>query len=100
MYVHPVHTLISFNQAALPGAAVMLFEWDESKQKSNLAKHGIDFQDAIRIFDGPVFEKASRVRGENRIMAIGLLEDIEIVAIYVIRGKGRRLISARRGPSQ
>ncbi len=32
----------------------MLFEWDESKRQANLAKHHIDFQDAIRIFDGPV----------------------------------------------
>jgi uncharacterized DUF497 family protein len=74
----------------------MLFEWDESKRQSNLAKHRIDFQDALRIFDGPVFEKATRSRGENRILAIGLLEDIEIVVVYVIRGKQRRIISARR----
>jgi uncharacterized DUF497 family protein len=38
----------------------MLFEWDESKRQSNLAKHRIDFQDALRIFDGPVFEKVNR----------------------------------------
>ena len=36
----------------------MLFEWDESKRQANLAKHRIDFQDAIGIFDGPVFERA------------------------------------------
>jgi uncharacterized DUF497 family protein len=41
----------------------MLFEWDESKRKSNLAKHLIDFQDALRIFDGLAFEKASRSHG-------------------------------------
>ena len=74
----------------------MLFEWDESKRKSNLAKHLIDFQDALRIFNGPVFEKATRSRGEDRILAIGLLEDIEIVVVYVIRGEHRRIISARR----
>ena len=74
----------------------MLFEWDESKRQSNLAKHHIDFQDALRIFDGPVFEKASRSRGEDRIVAIGLIEDVEIVVVYAIRGKRRRIISARR----
>ena len=34
----------------------MLFEWDESKRQANLAKHHIDFRDAKRVFDGPVFE--------------------------------------------
>jgi uncharacterized DUF497 family protein len=74
----------------------MLFEWDESKRQSNLVKHLIDFQDALRIFDAPVFEKTSSSRGEERVLAIGLLENIEIVVVYVIRGKRRRIISARR----
>lgn len=29
----------------------MLFEWDENKNKSNIEKHGIDFNDAITIFE-------------------------------------------------
>lgn len=74
----------------------MLFEWDESKRKSNFAKHRIDFRDAVRIFEGPVFEKANRSHGEDRVLAIGLIEDIEIVVVYVIRGEHRRIISARR----
>ena len=74
----------------------MLFEWDESKRQANLAKHHIDFQDAKRVFDGPVFEKIESRHGEDRIFAIGLMEDIEIVVVYVMRGKRRRIISARR----
>ena len=74
----------------------MLFEWDESKRQANLAKHHIDFQDAKRVFDGPVFERMESRHGENRIFAIGLMEDIEIVVVYVMRGKRRRIISARR----
>ena len=54
------------------------------------------FQDAKRIFDGPVFEKAESRHGEDRIVAIGLMEDIEIVVVYVMRGNRRRIISARR----
>jgi uncharacterized DUF497 family protein len=30
------------------------------------------------------------------VLAVGLLEDIEIVVIYTARGKYRRMISARR----
>ena len=74
----------------------MLFEWDESKRQANLAKHHIDFQDAKRVFDGPVFERMESRHGEERIFAIGLMEDIEIVVVYVMRGKRRRIISARR----
>jgi len=74
----------------------MLFEWDEGKRRANLVKHLIDFQDAIEIFDGPVFEVARRRRSEDRVLAIGLMEDIEIVVVYVMRGGRRRVISARR----
>ena len=74
----------------------MLFEWDESKRQANLAKHHIDFQDAKRIFDGPVFERMESRHDEERILAIGLMEDIEIVVVYVMRGQRRRIISARR----
>jgi uncharacterized protein len=74
----------------------MLFEWDESKRQTNLAKHGIDFRDALRVFDGPVFESVNRRRGEERIVAIGSMEGIEIVLVYVALGKQRRIISARR----
>ncbi|MFI5115139.1 MAG: BrnT family toxin [Terriglobales bacterium] len=56
----------------------------------------MDFQDAKQVFDGPVFEKIESRHGEDRIVAIGLMEDIEIVVVYVMRGKRRRLISARR----
>lgn len=74
----------------------MLFEWDESKRQANLAKHHIDFRDAKRVFDGPVLERIDSRHGEDRIFAIGLMENIEIVVVYVMRGKRRRIISARR----
>ena len=74
----------------------MLFEWDESKRQANLAKHHIDFQDAIQVFDGPLFERMGSRHEEDRTVAIGLMEDIEIVVVYVMRGKRRRIISARR----
>ena len=74
----------------------MLFEWDESKRQANLEKHHIDFRDAQRVFDAPVFEKIERRHGEDRFVAIGLIEDVEIVVVYVVRGNWRRMISARR----
>jgi uncharacterized DUF497 family protein len=74
----------------------MLFEWDESKRQANLTKHCIDFLDAIGVFGGPVFERMNRRRGEDRMVAIGSVEGVEIVVIYVMRGQRRRIISARR----
>jgi hypothetical protein len=74
----------------------MLFEWDERKRKANLAKHHIDFLDAAKIFDGPVFENSDDRHAEHRVVAVGLMEDIEIVVVFVYRGTRRRIISARR----
>jgi uncharacterized protein (DUF4415 family)/uncharacterized DUF497 family protein len=52
----------------------MAFESDAAKNTANFAKHGIDFQDAVRIFEGPVLEKIDRRRdyGEERIAAVGV----------------------------
>ncbi len=33
----------------------MLFDWDETKAKSNLAKHGVSFDEATSVFDDPLF---------------------------------------------
>ena len=74
----------------------MLFEWDENKRSANLAKHHIDFHDAKGIFDGPVFESLESRKGEDRVVAIGSIEGIDIVVVYVLRGNRRRIISARR----
>lgn len=31
----------------------MDFEWDEDNRKAHLVKHGVDFRDALQMFDGP-----------------------------------------------
>jgi uncharacterized DUF497 family protein len=35
----------------------MNYVWDRRKSLSNLTRHGIAFEDAVRIFDGPTLEK-------------------------------------------
>ena len=76
----------------------MAFEWDAAKHTANLAKHGIDFRDAVRILDGPVLEKIDRRRnyGEERIAAIGIAVGLDLYVVYTIGGGKRRIISARR----
>ena len=76
----------------------MAFEWDAAKNAANIAKHRIDFEEAIRIFDGPVLEKADdrREYGEVRIVAFGVVDNRELAVVYTMRGERRRIISARR----
>jgi len=54
----------------------MLFEWDERKNRSNIAKHGVGFAVGSRIFDGPVLTSiASRtIYNEVREISIGKVE--------------------------
>jgi uncharacterized DUF497 family protein len=51
----------------------MEFEWDESKNRSNITNHGIDFIRAKEIFDGLILETLDDRfdYGETRFLAIG-----------------------------
>ena len=61
----------------------MNFNWDRRKNRTNLACHGITFEDAIRIFEGPTLEKVDDRfdYGETRVYAIGVVSGIEITLI-------------------
>jgi uncharacterized DUF497 family protein len=77
----------------------MEFSWDTKKNRRNVAKHGISFEDACRIFEGPTLERVDDRfdYGELRVHAVGLVEGIEITVIYTdIRDNKRRIISAWR----
>ncbi|HEY1720907.1 MAG TPA: BrnT family toxin [Magnetospirillaceae bacterium] len=74
------------------------FEWDSRKRETNLEKHGIDFEEAMLIFRGPIHIQSARpgANGEERLMAIGVLEHRPIAVIFTTRDEVCRLISARR----
>lgn len=76
----------------------MDFEWDEAKRRANLRKHGIDFMDAVRIWDGWVLEQIDlrEDHAEDRYRGIGLLGDRAIVVAFTWRGARTRIISARK----
>jgi len=75
----------------------MDFEWDEDKRQSNILNHGIDFERAKEIWQGPVLEVPSLQsrHSEERFLAIGQSEGRFITVVFTWRGKNRRLISAR-----
>lgn len=75
-----------------------MIEWDEVKSQATYEARGFDFALAARIFDGDTLEGEDQRRdyGEQRIRAIGQVDDLVLVVVYTWRGRSRRLISARR----
>ncbi|RKU14364.1 hypothetical protein C6502_00670 [Candidatus Poribacteria bacterium] len=76
----------------------MEFEWDSIKNQRNIEKHGIDFVDAVRIFERPTLTVVDNRHnyGEKRIAAMGTVEDVILYVVYTIRDGIWRIISARR----
>ena len=75
----------------------MTFEWDEAKNRANVRKHGVDFETAKRIFDGPVVTGIDQRKdyGEDRSITIGRVARSLIVVAHTQREGRVRLISAR-----
>lgn len=76
-----------------------MFEWDDAKNELNIAKHGVGFATAVRIFDGPVFTSIDRRfdYGEVRENSLGMVDGVLCLAVtHTDRHGVRRLISARR----
>jgi hypothetical protein len=77
----------------------MKFDWGHAKNEANLEKHGISFDEAKHIFDGPILTRADDRQdyGENRGISLWALSpDAVLVVVHTERGDKIRLISARR----
>lgn len=73
------------------------FEYDQHKSYTNLAKHGIDFIDAQRIWHDPDFiEIQVNSVDEARSLVIGRVADKHWSAVITYRGANIRIISVRR----
>ncbi len=60
-------------------------------------KHGIDFKEAVRIFDGrPVVLAPSKYPDEERWIATGKLSGQMFSVVYTFRDNRIRIITARR----
>lgn len=76
----------------------MDFEWDEAKNAANVRKHGIDFADAMTIFEAWTLTAIDdRLDyGEVRSVSIGPMANLLIATvIHTDRSNRIRLISAR-----
>lgn len=82
----------------------MKFEWDETKNKENVKKHGVAFEEAASIFLNKIMEEPDIDHSdeEDRYKAVGISVCLrELLVVYCIREKIgsekiTRIISARK----
>ena len=76
----------------------MRLTYDPAKREKTLIERGLDFQDALIVFEGPTveIEDARKDYGERRIICYGRLEDRLVVVGYTPRGADRHVFSMRK----
>lgn len=87
----------------------MEFEWDEQKNRANITKHGIDFEQAKALFDDPYLVSRVDERfeyGEVREVSIGQMplvtqgQTLIVLVVHTERNGITRIISARKATKQ
>jgi uncharacterized DUF497 family protein len=75
----------------------MGFEYDPDKSAENNRKHGIDFEEARKLWaDARLVEIPARTTDELRWLLVGMIGGKHWSAIITRRGDNIRLISVRR----
>jgi len=62
----------------------MLFDWDDKKAESNLAKHGVSFVEATTVFGDPLsetFDDPDHSFDERRYIIIGMSENNRLLLV-------------------
>ncbi len=81
----------------------MDYEWDPAKAKANLAKHGVDFADAVLALDDDhclTVQDDSSVY-ESRFVTLGADPYGKLlIVVFTHRGDSIRIISARGATKQ
>ena len=78
------------------------FEWDENKNRTNIRKHGISFQEASTAFFDPlglIRYDPDYSKEEERYLLLGMTSSLRLLVVsYCIREafENVRIISARR----
>ena len=77
----------------------MKFEWDKDKERRNIRKHAISFDEAVTVFYDPVsatFADTDHSIEEDRFITIGYSSQRRLFVIsHTERGDVIRIISAR-----
>jgi len=76
----------------------MEITYDAEKRELTLEKRGLDFEDAVHVFAGPVFdlEDDRQNYGETRWLTFGLLNERMVALVWTPRGEARHIISMRK----
>lgn len=76
----------------------MDFDWDPLRRAKGLAERGIDFADAVAIFNGHVLviDDHRKDDGETRRIAVGLVGDKFAAVVFTDRDETRWVITAWR----
>lgn len=76
----------------------MRVSYDPSKREKALTDRGLDFEDAVVVFDGLTVEVEDTRKdyGEKRIICYGLLAGRMVVVGYTPRGTVRHIFSMRK----
>src|SRR5436190_14144184 len=72
--------------------------WDESKRRSNLRDHGLDFVGVDTIWEGFTVtrEDLRASYGEVRLVTFGVLEGVVVVLVHTDRDEEMHVISLRK----
>lgn len=75
-----------------------MITWDEPKRRANLRKHGFDFVDAEKVFDGVTYtyEDDRLAYGEQRFVTLGLLREVVVSVVHTEDGDDIHIISLRK----
>jgi hypothetical protein len=73
-------------------------DWDETKRRANLRKHGLDFSDAEDVFSAITYtiEDQRFSYDEPRFITLGLLRDTVVVIAHTEVRDRIRIISMRK----
>lgn len=75
----------------------MDFEFDPAKSEANRAKHGIDFREAVALWDDEHrLEIPARTTDEPRSLVVGRIAGTHWSAVVTYRGEKTRIVSVRR----
>jgi uncharacterized DUF497 family protein len=76
----------------------MEFAWSEAKRNLNLKNHGLDFVDAVAVFEGLTFtfEDDRLSYGEQRFVTLGLLAGVPVSIVHTENENEIRIISFRK----
>ncbi|KAB8318992.1 BrnT family toxin [Tolypothrix campylonemoides VB511288] len=83
----------------MPDTDIFDFEWDDNKERSNIRKHGVSFEEAKTVFNDPfcmTLDDDQHSIEELRFITIGYSQNQRLLlVVHTDRGDKTRIISAR-----